>query len=630
MTQFVMSKPFHDQLTQPWSPDERLSTTAYPGPETGIATLYKPISLILNEWFDLFSNSEEPGVGTSAGAFEVGLEFFGDCVCNTSRSPPDCTPFEELLAAVMKAVADCTLTTSTCTLQTTGCGCMGKLLRFVIAFLQSDPVALPAIDWEVYIRRMLKPIINGIDQTYASVGREGLPTAALVQQLTLAPDAVVAAPPSSNESITVTMQPKFPSSLGAYPTPATPMRDTWPFQHENACGIAGWKPSCLSENVSLFPVAHVAPAFDTVTSGWQSMVTDFKGDVLVHGTDLYGLRFTNDAAGEQHTLTSLAPQPTVLQVTAGSSAAAGAISSPMLIKAALLNIGLKNFWPSLCQTVTGAILNLMPDAPWKQQLNATFTGLCSLVPLLVSNDRLIDSFVDVCLANETDTLGVPIGTADSVPWEAPDVPSYRTIDGAYTENSAVASTLAAMTKDCANGGGKLDCSKPLKFVALAGNSTASQMTLQEAETQSDGQLFSASMDEDDEVGTLVDGLGMGMGGWKVPSLRILKGEPKTGMRNSSRADVNYTWGEFTTISNPAWGVLPGYNVSLLLLYVKYHNISDFASMIEPILGSDPPIIWLANNAMLGFGVDNHYGPSTAALANVTQGILEDWLNEKLG
>ncbi|EOD04697.1 hypothetical protein EMIHUDRAFT_453806 [Emiliania huxleyi CCMP1516] len=195
--------------------------------------------------------------------------------------------------------------------------------------------------------------------------------------------------------------------------------------------------------------------------------------------------FAYCCGGEDHaqeaanrTLRTRWPRPgdaDVSEITAMSSAAAGAAASPTIVKAAFKSV----FKDVLA--VFSMLDKRASDAPTEEEFRWWAAGKSDDAFL----EKHIGEFVDECMplglhhlavdvtlnrteANRSRIASSPLPPSEERAWS----PSYRGIDGVYVDNTALAMTVATMITDCLAGDETLDCADKTLDVVLVndGNS----------------------------------------------------------------------------------------------------------------------------------------------------------------
>jgi len=287
---------------------------------------------------------------------------------------------------------------------------LGPFLPELLKGLLSQSGALSLLDWEAYVRAMLKQNVP-VDMTYGeaarTAARRGLKTAALVQGLALPSDVWL----TSGANGQPTLNASLTASFESFPNSKVP-------------------------DGTLLPLAHVMKAEDTVVNGWHAPTTmdmhltvnDGKIDFVAH-------------KNPDQTPFSLAgvDTTTIASVTAGSSAALAMVARDTQVKLMLEKL-----------------VDSIPD-----DQKAVKTAANLLEAFLYGN----------CAPFSLQELAPPVKVdvpAADVPQERK---TYRTIDGGYVDNTGLTSTIAAMTTDCKTGE-KLDCTE-LQVVSIHGYSDES-------------------------------------------------------------------------------------------------------------------------------------------------------------
>jgi hypothetical protein len=444
---------------------------------------------------------------------------------------------------------------------------------------------------------MVKAVVPMIDTLTYDAPRPGLPTAALLQMMTV---------------------------------PAS----TW----INASYPVFRPASFNSQGVPLhLPLYHRAPAGTSdlvATSGFFLPSMSGSNDELRLSAG-YGPDSANGQMVPSVYLHFTPPDETkVAEVMAISSAAAGIIASP-----AIVEVFVREKVPGISTEGVQAVLECMPF------------DLQSLAPPL--------------------TLQVVAGPTGSPEPPQPWTPTYRGLDGGYTDNSAILIAIASMIADCEAGDSSLRCaaktfdmvaindqgpSGPIEtdifclfdktgcppagttFVSEAGVLVPSRRVFQENYPSEDQWIQYVSgpasgvgnapifnftgLPEDirePAVAAQAGIIGSGLPGLRPPVFNATPTDFGTllgqsvGIFDKFYSGSRVTAGSFQTINNDAWNIKAGYTVNLLLFELEYPEAKD-------------PIIWPADYAVLAFLY--LYAPVAEAQLTGALPYIKQWLVDR--
>jgi len=313
-------------------------------------------------------------------------------------------------------------------------------------------------------------------------------------------------------------------------------------------------------------------------------------------------------------------ETSVLDVIAGSSAAAGVAAVPSMISEALRKIvhkdvgnsypmcaplGLQRQKGELAMPYAGPVTYCYPDlnkGPGEAlKCETTKDGEDPMMPEDVKNVIMKDNVdPDVEFEFKARNGAFPFGT----------------IDGGYVDNTALTSTVGTMTADCAKGG--LDCESGLSVISVNGGEVDSGLP----------DLFGIQPHGESNDAQVIDRMPVGEGGVRVraPNVRIFdlaktKGfdgqsiqwqdyAPNTYEGYAYKAASRYAYIETETVDNAAYGVKGGYKVSLLVLAVNHDNTQLLGEYKEDpvIVAPDAPYVWKDLYARSARQQDEHATP----------------------
>jgi len=439
---------------------------------------------------------------------------------------------------------------------------LGPFLPTLFKDLLTQSGALSLLDWEAYVSAMLKQNVP-VDMTYGEAARtgarKGLKTAALVQGLVLPSDVFLTSGANGQPTLNASVTAMFES----FPNAKVP-------------------------DGTLLPLTHVMKAEDTVVDGWHAPTTtdmsltvnDGKIDFVAH-------------KNPDQTPFSLAgvDSTTIASVTAGASAALAVAARDTQMK--LL------------------IAKLMESIPADK-------------PAIKAAAKLFEAFLyGNCAPFSLQELAPPV----KVDVPAADVPeerkTYRTIDGGYIDNTALTSTIAAMTTDCKNGK-KLDCAE-LQVVSINGGSGKENGIVNLFKT--DGPFF-------DDGTTQLWSAAPGVPANKVPKIQIFAEDapaeeawttyatqtfPATGHSYQGK----YLALDVTTVDNPAFGVVGDYKVRILFMADNIQD-PDIAGVMP---NDEDPLIVLPAFGKQKF--ETVYSPVAEFQSQKVAPILKQWLERSI-
>jgi len=228
--------------------------------------------------------------------------------------------------------------------------------------------------------------------------------------------------------------------------------------------------------------------------------------------------------------------------------------------------------------------------------------------------------------------------APESPWEPP----YRAIDGGYTDNSAMAMTIANFIADCETGYQPLDCSAKTLDIILV-NYNDKNMGIQCFFRDSTGCAAVGEM----MPSPLFEGV-------SVPSKEIFEETypsewtpyaskegileafaetlsealtpDQSQLLDAERSKINdsyvvssYHSGTFTTIDNPTYGVKKGYKVRALMFMM------NLPMSVDPIVLPPDPNMHL----FLELKFMSLYAPIASAQARGAQPLISKWLRHDI-
>lgn len=413
------------------------------------------------------------------------------------------------------------------------CEPVAKLFAALVTTLKD--IGLDAVDWETYVAVMMSTTIDGFEAltfSDAVVRKKHLPNAALVNMMALPPDAWLSLDKNSSFATL-----RFEQAVQG----KEPMKPL-------TAGLARYSPGS-SGSGWVVPVAHVSPASDgsagVTDDGWlHPFAKNLKVDVWAktpHG-------FVPSMAPHESYDTRLAPPESTLlkQVVASSSAAAGILASAGILDPAIRRLA-----------AAGHLDHGLSDV-------AVELGIDYLVKCLPVGAQGL-------------AVNIPLTTmsGSSLPYVKEGAAAFRAVDGAYDDNTALALTIAQMTRDCE--AQRLDCSHGLNVVFVNDNEGISGVDSLVAPNGGNLEwLFSSASRP---VGSSV----MAPTGGSMPSPTVFKqpwseveaklqpySEVKHPLVHPFRPiQSKYALANLTTVSNPQWGVIGGYEVHAAIFDLDY-------------------------------------------------------------
>ena len=385
----------------------------------------------------------------------------------------------------------------------------------------------PATNWEAFTTVMLRSWIANLESANASLPRTTLgDSVTFVQQLSLPPDAYVS---TSSDALTTTVL-----EVGWTP---------------NASETAKKWHNAKAPNL---PVAFVSRGSPSKLGAYEFLINQ----------DIEELNVKTGRAAS----VPLVLNPSLMEITSGSSAAAGEFGSKSLLNAAM-----------------------------------------KVANISVVERELLMRCLPVGLEGLASAISQPPTDAEQA-----TTPNYRYIDGGQTDDTALAFTIAAMQRDCNLKRADLDCSsgKPWKLVLTGGGNPNAALLGNEYKL-----LFTDTTDEAaieaTTPGNLIPSRNVGFAGDRPSSTVFKESYPPPDewkVYQTFQGDTSLYWhGQLTTIENRFFGVSAGQNVELLILSL------DKADHLKRIIAPG----FLAATAF-----KNYYGPLAASQANSTASILE--------
>jgi len=348
---------------------------------------------------------------------------------------------------------------------------------------------LPAEDWHLFINNMMSGVIPGWRDIKYGAPRAGLPEAALIQQIAIPPDTWVGKDEDA-QLVRLTLPEGVPPGA------------TLPAVHvakarSSREGFAGFFAPGLCDGLTLTKRPY------TCDCSWKARFSCPGEERSGLMNRIFGKPAADDGSacfayccgGEDHaqeaanrTLRTRWPRPgdaDVSEITAMSSAAAGAAASPTIVKAAFKSVFKDVLAASRSNPLVSGPREMLKvfsmldkrasDAPTEEEFRWWAAGKSDDAFL----EKHIGEFVDECMPLGLHHLAVdvtlnrteassPLPPSEERAWS----PSYRGIDGVYVDNTALAMTVATMITDCLAGDETLDCADKTLDVVLVndGNS----------------------------------------------------------------------------------------------------------------------------------------------------------------
>jgi hypothetical protein len=385
--------------------------------------------------------------------------------------------------------------------------------------------------------------------TYASP-RLFLPNASFIQMMTLPPDVWV----NDNTQVSLTLEQAISPAIAPVDVASAP-----------STGL-------------LLPAWHVDPAADLEgieggaeqrnSSGWQH---PFAAGMRLSGPDGTALDASFPASSSTY----------VAQVTTGSSAAFGLLASSTVLKNALLGV-----W-NLVATVMKDGLELAIPNDSSPDTSALIDIAVECMPFVTTEGSPISLQVSPGLSQEGT---IPWATGSPLMPQPGETPSFRSMDGAFSDNTALVATVATITTECALGLRDCTSTQPRLFL-VNDNDGIGGSSLLDGDPGALAQFFSQPTMTD--VGPTSVPVGAGrqgpLFGTTIPSSRIFA-EAYSDLQWSAYATGDeivpytsqYAIANLTTLDNPQWGVRAGYSLRIAFFNLGWKNVN--APLVTPSSG----------------------------------------------
>jgi len=424
--------------------------------------------------------------------------------------------------------------------------------------------------FEIIVNALIGAVIDDFPSLTYDAPRSALPNASFIQMMTLPPDVWVNDQSMVSLVIDQANNPLItPAPIGTVPTEGL-----------------------------LLPVWHVAPGADVASNhagvhGWQHP--------FAKGMTLTGPGGSVDASFP------LSTSAQISQVTAGSSAAFGLFSSSTVLRNTLFSA-----WSIIAGIVQLGLHLHVPSLPADHDSIEMANMVVGCMPLMATEG------VPLSLQPGSD---MPWTTGSTTMPKAGQTPAFRAMDGAYSDNTALVSTVSTITTECSEG--TRDCSSPPRIFLVNDNGGIGGSTALHDDMGGLSQFFSDAVMTQKGPSSVPVGEGVQgpLFGTTIPSSRIFS-EAYSGLQWSTYASESlvytsrYSIATLTTVSNPYWGVVGGQTLQIAFFQLGWNMVD--ALLVAPSAGT-------LGGAALKMTFETQYVPLAKAQVTGATPVLQDFL-----